>query len=180
MMPLSATWRTASILSALVVVTLLPPAQALAQSATSAPAVSQQTSDMLKYVVIVSRHGVRSPTGKTDTLNQYSAKPWPQWTVPPAGEFSFSGNQVTLAGSLEHGGAISLEIGLHPLQRRRRRIQPRELLVDLIYDAVLLFGGSQRQVQTAEKRCRDAKLSCRALHHHPSVPPDVSLQKKVK
>jgi 4-phytase/acid phosphatase len=37
----------------------------------------------LKFVVIVSRHGVRSPTGKLDQLNQYSREPWPAWSVPP-------------------------------------------------------------------------------------------------
>lgn len=37
----------------------------------------------LKFVVILSRHGVRSPTGKYDQLNQYSAQPWPKWSVPP-------------------------------------------------------------------------------------------------
>jgi 4-phytase/acid phosphatase len=37
----------------------------------------------LKYVVIISRHGVRSPTWDAARLNQYSAEPWPQWGVPP-------------------------------------------------------------------------------------------------
>ncbi|MGP8226390.1 MAG: histidine-type phosphatase [Terracidiphilus sp.] len=37
----------------------------------------------LKFVAIVSRHGVRSPTGKTDQLNQFSREPWPAWSVPP-------------------------------------------------------------------------------------------------
>ena len=37
----------------------------------------------LKFVVIVSRHGVRSPTGKIDQLNQFSSQPWPAWSVPP-------------------------------------------------------------------------------------------------
>jgi 4-phytase/acid phosphatase len=37
----------------------------------------------LKFVVIISRHGVRSPTGTPEQLNQYSAQPWPQWDVPP-------------------------------------------------------------------------------------------------
>ena len=37
----------------------------------------------LKFVVIVSRHGVRSPTGSSEQLNQYSAQPWPKWDVPP-------------------------------------------------------------------------------------------------
>jgi len=33
--------------------------------------------------VILSRHGVRSPTWKTDRLNQYSTEAWPDWGVPP-------------------------------------------------------------------------------------------------
>ncbi|MGO9589880.1 MAG: histidine-type phosphatase [Candidatus Acidiferrales bacterium] len=37
----------------------------------------------LKYVVIISRHGVRSPTWDATRLNQYSSEPWPQWGVPP-------------------------------------------------------------------------------------------------
>ena len=37
----------------------------------------------LKFVVIISRHGVRSPTGSPEQLNQYSAQPWPTWDVPP-------------------------------------------------------------------------------------------------
>lgn len=37
----------------------------------------------LKYVVIVGRHGVRSPTWETARLNAYSKEPWPAWDVPP-------------------------------------------------------------------------------------------------
>jgi 4-phytase/acid phosphatase len=38
----------------------------------------------LKFVVALSRHGVRSPIGNTDLLNKYSAAPWPKWDVPPS------------------------------------------------------------------------------------------------
>ena len=37
----------------------------------------------LRYVVIIARHGVRSPTWKAERLNQYSTEPWPEWSVPP-------------------------------------------------------------------------------------------------
>jgi 4-phytase/acid phosphatase len=37
----------------------------------------------LKYALIVSRHGVRSPTWDTARLNEYSAQPWPGWGVGP-------------------------------------------------------------------------------------------------
>jgi 4-phytase/acid phosphatase len=40
-------------------------------------------SPQLRYVVIISRHGVRSPLWTAERLNEYSAEPWPQWGVPP-------------------------------------------------------------------------------------------------
>ncbi len=54
----------------------------------------------LKFVVIVSRHGVRSPTGKTDQLNRYSAEPWPKWSVPPG--------YLT-----EHGAHLMMQLGAY-------------------------------------------------------------------
>ncbi len=47
----------------------------------------------LKYVVIVSRHGVRSPTWDAARLNQYSAQPWPEWGVAP-GELTLHGRDL--------------------------------------------------------------------------------------
>jgi 4-phytase/acid phosphatase len=37
----------------------------------------------LKFVAIVTRHGVRPPTVSNSQINPYSAEPWPQWDVPP-------------------------------------------------------------------------------------------------
>jgi len=37
----------------------------------------------LKFVVVLSRHGVRPPTWSAEQLNQYSTEAWPKWDVPP-------------------------------------------------------------------------------------------------
>jgi 4-phytase/acid phosphatase len=47
------------------------------------PAAGAAPSLQLRYVVIIARHGVRSPTWKAERLNQYSTEPWPEWSVPP-------------------------------------------------------------------------------------------------
>jgi 4-phytase/acid phosphatase len=55
----------------------------------------------LKFVVIVSRHGVRSPTGKTDQLNQYSRESWPAWSVPPGYLTAHGAKLMTLFGAYD-------------------------------------------------------------------------------
>ncbi|MGA7340564.1 MAG: histidine-type phosphatase [Terracidiphilus sp.] len=37
----------------------------------------------LEYVVLLSRHGVRSPLNRPGELDKYSAAPWPRWEVAP-------------------------------------------------------------------------------------------------
>ena len=44
---------------------------------------SDNSSNELKFVVYLSRHGVRSPTGLPAEYNPYSLAPWPVWDVPP-------------------------------------------------------------------------------------------------
>jgi len=51
------------------------------------------TGKQLQFVIYLSRHGVRSPTGKTAQYNQYSAAPWPEWSVP-AGYLTPHGYQL--------------------------------------------------------------------------------------
>jgi 4-phytase/acid phosphatase len=53
----------------------------------------------LRYVVIITRHGVRSPTWNTDRLNQYSTKPWPAWGVPPGNLTSHGRALILLMGA---------------------------------------------------------------------------------
>ena len=51
--------------------------------AQSGPMIASSGSAKLKFVVILSRHGVRSPTGSPAQLNAYSSAPWPAWSVAP-------------------------------------------------------------------------------------------------
>ena len=55
----------------------------IAAAAQAAPSNDLSSSADLRYVVYLSRHGVRSPTGTSATYNQYSAGAWPEWPVPP-------------------------------------------------------------------------------------------------
>ena len=73
------------------------PAQTASLSATK----SLDDHGELKFVVIVSRHGVRSPTGKLDLLNQYSRQPWPQWSVPAGYLTEHGARLMTLFGAYD-------------------------------------------------------------------------------
>lgn len=49
----------------------------------SPPAAFATPDAALRYVIVLSRHGVRSPTGKAAQYGAYSAATWPQWPVAP-------------------------------------------------------------------------------------------------
>lgn len=50
---------------------------------TDTPAAKSTPDSELRYVVYLSRHGVRSPTGKASQYSQYSTGAWPEWPVTP-------------------------------------------------------------------------------------------------
>ncbi len=61
----------------------------------------------LKFVVILSRHGVRSSTGKTDQLNRYSRLPWPVWNVAPGHLTEHGAQLMTLFGAYDRELLVS-------------------------------------------------------------------------
>ena len=52
----------------------------------------------VKLVVILTRHGVRSPILTNDTLGKFAAQPWPQWSVPPGYLTPHGKQQMVLMG----------------------------------------------------------------------------------
>jgi len=65
----------------------------------------------LEYVVIFSRHGVRSPTWDAKRLAEYSAEPWPEWGVSPGYLTPHGRELITKLGSyyrewLQHDGLL--------------------------------------------------------------------------
>ena len=58
----------------------LPFCPPLAAQAAAAPAANPDAE--LQLVVMLSRHGVRSPIGNPNPFAQYAAAPWAQWDVP--------------------------------------------------------------------------------------------------
>jgi 4-phytase/acid phosphatase len=53
----------------------------------------ESNAGQLRMVVVVVRHGVRSPTGKAGQSSEYSSGPWPAWEVAP-GYLTAHGSQV--------------------------------------------------------------------------------------
>ena len=62
----------------LLLVSLAAPAQT--KKAAHKPTPTQPAE--LKFVLIVSRHGIRPPLQPNSTLNQFAANAWPEWEVP--------------------------------------------------------------------------------------------------
>jgi len=57
--------------------------------------------DQLQFVLLIGRHGVRSPTGKPEKLNQYSQQPWPSWSVPAGYLTEHGARLMTLFGAYD-------------------------------------------------------------------------------
>ena len=67
----------------------------------------------LRFVVYLSRHGVRSPTGKAAQYNVYSVAPWPVWNVPPGYLTAHGFHLMELFGAFDREQLASQGL-LHP------------------------------------------------------------------
>jgi 4-phytase/acid phosphatase len=83
----------------------------LAAGSLLAPAAAQAASDeVLQKVVIVSRHGVRTPEVSAGELDGWSTKPWPAWNEP-AGDLTARGAQLAkLLGQYYRAYAVSEQL----------------------------------------------------------------------
>ena len=71
-------------------------------AATAATAATPETAaavPKLRFTVILTRHGVRSPTWTWADLNTYSSQPWPDWGVAPGSLTPRGSTLMTLMGS---------------------------------------------------------------------------------
>jgi len=77
----------------------------------SAPA-AQGGAWTLERVVLLQRHGIRSPTDSPAKLDRYSAQPWPSWPVAP-GELTDAGRRA-LAVMAAYVRSRYTDLGLLP------------------------------------------------------------------
>jgi 4-phytase/acid phosphatase len=66
--------RTLLLVAALLLATTVVPAQTHTSKG--------HDKDVLRFTLILSRHGIRPPLTAASTLDRYSADPWPEWEVP--------------------------------------------------------------------------------------------------
>ena len=73
--------------------------------------------ETLRFVVVLSRHGVRSPTATPAQYNIYSVAPWPEWDVPP-GNLTTHGFELMREFAAEWRDYLC---GLRPADSRDRK-----------------------------------------------------------
>jgi 4-phytase/acid phosphatase len=65
----------------------------------------------IRLSIVLMRHGMRSPTQSNDTLDRYSAAPWPAWAVPP-GRITPHGHEGLAALGARYRAMLAPSLGL--------------------------------------------------------------------
>jgi 4-phytase/acid phosphatase len=127
----------------------------------AAPAHRAKQKPELKYVVVLSRHGVRSPSKANDELNVYSSKPWPMWSVAPELLTAHGAQQMSLVGTYDR--AYYAQAGLFAASG--------------CADAASVFvyaDSNQRTQITAQKLADSMFPGCKVdIHGRPLEKPDL-------
>jgi 4-phytase/acid phosphatase len=92
--------------------------------------------DELRLVIILTRHGVRSPLQTAETLAKYAAQPWPKWESAPSVQ-------------TPHGNQLMAMMGDY---YRQRFLRSGLLSGDPAVDGLLVFlraDNDQRTIETA-------------------------------
>jgi len=129
-------------------------------AAQPAPQAAPVKDSDLKFVVYVSRHGVRSPTGNPEQYNPYSKANWPAWDVAPGYLTSHGYRLMELFGAYDRMGLASqgllsasgcedaARVTIHSDSDQRTRETGRAL-------AAGLFPGCRLQVQALPEGTED-------------------------
>ena len=58
----------------------------------------EASGDQLRLVIILSRHGVRSPLATNEAMARYAPQPWPKWDVAPGIQTAHGNKLIALMG----------------------------------------------------------------------------------
>lgn len=117
--------------------------------------------DQLQFAVVLSRHGVRSPTWEPERLNGYSSAAWPGWGVAP-GELTPHGRELmkTMGGFYREYFSALLQ---------QSELQSSELKQsDCAHQVYLRADSAQRTLETARALAEGIVPGCKAeIHANP-------------
>jgi 4-phytase/acid phosphatase len=139
----------------------------IAICATAAIAQQSIPGEELRFAVVVSRHGVRSPTWTPERLNQYSAAPWPDWGVAPGILTPHGRELMKIMGEFYReyfrnlpGGLDCAKVAFKADSAQRTRVTAEALAEGIVpgctVDVHALSEGEHDSLFAAE--ARDAKL----------------------
>ena len=106
----------------------------------------------LRFVLLVSRHGVRAPLGSNAAIARFAAQPWPDWGVPAGNLTAHGGDAAQVMGA--YYGSFYRRMGL--------------ISADCPVPKAYLYADSdQRTIVTGERIAQGMNNSCAPVVNHP-------------